>query len=140
MNRLLWVLQILLCLLFVFAGGVKLVMPLDQLAKQAPQLPAMFLRLVGVLEVAGGLGLILPGWLRIRAGLTPLAAVCLIGIMIGATVVTVTGTSPAQAIFPVVVGLLLAIVAYGRRRSISNRRATPGSPAAAARFARSHDG
>ena len=117
MNVALWILQILIALLFLFAGGVKLVGPLDQLTKgMPPWLSPGFLRFVGVCEVAGGLGLILPRLLRIKPGLTPLAAVALIGIMIGATVVTATGASPAQAASPIIVGLILAFIAYGRWR------------------------
>ena len=116
MNIALWIVQGLLALLFLFAGGVKLVLPLDQLAKQAPPLPALFLRFVGVCEVLGAMGLILPRLRRVRANLTPLAAIGLIGIMIGAVVVTLTGGSPAQATFPVVVGALAVFVAYGRWR------------------------
>lgn len=117
MNVALWVLQILIALLFLFAGGVKLVAPLDQLTKgMPPWLSPGFLRFVGGCEVAGGLGLILPRLLRIKPGLTPLAAVALIGIMIGATVVVVTTGGGAQAALPVVVGLMLAFIAYGRWR------------------------
>jgi len=116
MNIALWILQGLLALIFLFAGGVKLVIPMDQLVKQAPELPGLFLRFVGVCEVVGAVGLILPRLLRIRPGLTPLAAVGLIGIMIGATVLTAATNSVAQAIFPAVVGLLLLYVAYGRWR------------------------
>jgi uncharacterized membrane protein YphA (DoxX/SURF4 family) len=116
MNIALWILQALLALLFLFSGGVKLVVPLDQLVKQVPQLPGLFMRFVGVCEALGGVGLILPRLLRIRPGLTPLAAVGLFGIMIGATAITATGPSPAQAAFPAIVGLLLAFVAYARWR------------------------
>ena len=116
MNRTLWMIQILLAFLFLFAGGVKLILPLDQLAKQAPQLPPLFLKFVGMCEVAGGIGLILPRLLRIRPGLTPLAATCLIGIMIGAVVVTFLSGPPALALIPAAVGFLLAFVAYGRLR------------------------
>lgn len=117
MNITLWILQILVALIFLFAGGVKLVGPLDQFLKGMPSwLTPGFLRFVGVCEVAGGLGLILPRLLRIKPGLTPLAAVGLIGIMIGATVVTATSASPVQAVSPVIVGLLLAFIAYGRWR------------------------
>jgi DoxX-like family len=115
-NRALWVLQGLLALLFLFAGGVKLVMPAAQLASLAPMLSAGFLRFVSVCEVLGALGLILPGLLRIQPGLTPLAAACLVAIMIGATVVSVMINGAAAAIFPAVVGLLLVWVAYGRFR------------------------
>jgi uncharacterized membrane protein YphA (DoxX/SURF4 family) len=116
-NIVLWILQILIALLFLFSGGVKLVGPLDQFVKgMPPWLTPDFLRFIGVCEVAGGLGLILPRLLRIKPGLTPLAAVALIGIMIGATVVTATFASPAQAVFPAIVGIMLAFIAYGRWR------------------------
>lgn len=115
-NRALWIIQGLLALLFLFAGGVKLVLPADQLVKQAPMLSAAFLRFVGVCEVLGAIGLILPALLRILPTLTPLAAACLVVIMIGATAVTLMTGGVAMAIMPVVVGLLLVFVAYGRRR------------------------
>ena len=64
----------------------------------------------------GAIGLILPGLLRIRPGLTPLAAAGLVLIMIGATVITLATMGPATALIPLVVGLLAAFVAYGRWR------------------------
>jgi len=74
------------------------------------------LRFIGVSETLGGLGLILPGLLRIQPGLTPLAAAGLVIIMIGATVVTLMGGAVSPALIPLVVGLLAAFVAYGRWR------------------------
>lgn len=115
-NRVLWIFQGLLALLFLFAGGTKLVMPAADLAKQAPMLSVTFLRFVGVCEVLGAIGLILPGLLRIQPGLTPLAAAGLIGIMIGAVVVTLMIGGVAMAIMPFIVGLLLVFVAYSRWR------------------------
>ena len=115
MTYALWVVQGLLALLFLFAGGMKLVLPLE--AMQGPvELPGLFLRCIGVAEVLGALGLILPGLLRIRPGLTPLAAAGLVIIMTGATVVTVAGGQLAPALLSVVVGLLAAFVAVGRWR------------------------
>jgi hypothetical protein len=111
----LWTLQVLLALLFLFAGGTKLVMPAAQLTKQT-SLSAGFLRFIGVCEALGGLGLILPGLLKIRTGLTPLAAAGLVIIMIGATVVTLQTVGGAGVLLPIVVGLLAAFVAYGRWR------------------------
>ena len=113
-NRVLWVIQVLLALLFLFAGGAKLVMPADVLTKQTPMLSVGFLRFVGVCEVLGGLGLILPGLLRIRRGLTPLAAAGLVGIMIGAVTVTIMTLGVAPAVLPLITGVLAAFVAYGR--------------------------
>lgn len=116
MNRLLWVIQTLLALLFLFAGGAKLVMSAADLTAQTP-LPAVFLRFIGVMEILGGLGLVLPGMLRIRTGLTPLAASGLVIIMTGAVVVTVQTMGLAMAILPLVTGALAGFVAYGRWRA-----------------------
>lgn len=113
MNIVLWIIQGLLAALFLWAGGIKLVLPLDQLAGPIP-LPGLLLRFIGVCEVLGALGLILPGLLRIRTGLTPLAAAGLAIIMIGATAITAAGGAVAMAILPLVVGILVTFVAYGR--------------------------
>ena len=74
------------------------------------------MRFIGVAEMLGGLGLILPGLLRIRQGLTPLAAAGLVIIMIGAVVITLVGRELTGALISLVVGLLAAFVAYGRWR------------------------
>jgi len=111
----LWTVQALLALVFLFAGGAKLVMPLEAM-KGPVALPGFFLRSLGVVEVLGAAGLILPGLLRIRPGLTPLAASGLVIIMIGATVITLVGGDVAAALISLVVGLLAAFVAYGRWR------------------------
>ena len=115
MNVALWIVQGLLAALFLFAGGAKLVLPLDQMAGPVA-LPGWFLRFLGVAEVLGALGLVLPGLLRIRPGLTPLASAGLVIIMIGATVVTWVGGMVAVALINLVVALLAAFVAYGRWR------------------------
>lgn len=115
MTYALWVLQVLLGLLFMFAGGSKLVMPIEEMTKEVA-MPGWFLRGIGVCELLGGLGLILPGLFRIRTGLTPLAAAGLVIIMIGATVVTVMYMGVGMALVPFIVGVLAAFVAYGRWR------------------------
>ncbi len=120
MNYALWIVQGLLALLFLFAGGVKLVLPLETLAAQMP-VPGPFVRFIGVAEVLGAMGLILPGLVRIRPGLTPLAAAGLVIIMIGATVLTLVSGGGAQALIPLAVGLLAAFVAYGRWRVAPHR-------------------
>src|SRR5215213_3539434 len=108
MNRALWIVQGLLAFLFLFAGGVKLVMPLDDLVAQSG-LPGPLILFIGVAEVLGALGLILPGVLRIRPDLTPLAAAGLVVVMLGATALTAAGVGGGdvvQALFPLAVGLL----------------------------------
>ena len=121
MTYALWIAQALLALIFLFAGGVKLVLPLEAMTEQMPlPLPGWFLRFIAVAEVLGAIGLILPGLLSIRPGLTPLAASGLVIIMIGATVLALAGLVPgggvAPVLIPLVVGLLSACVAYGRWR------------------------
>ena len=113
MNVVLWILQGLLAALFLFAGGMKLVLPADQLTGPIA-IPLWFLRFVGLMEVLGALGLILPGLLRIRKGLTSLAACGLVILMIGAAGTTVIGGMGFVAIIPLIVGLLAAFIAYGR--------------------------
>lgn len=116
MTTALWILQALLAMLFLFAGSMKLIVPIEMMTAQMPlPLPGLFLRFIGTCEVAGALGLILPGLLRIRPMLTPLAACGLVIIMIGATVVTLAGGGGVSALVPLVVGLLCTAVAYGRR-------------------------
>jgi uncharacterized membrane protein YphA (DoxX/SURF4 family) len=117
MNKTLWIIQALLALLFLWAGGIKLVMPIEEMLKQMTlPMPGWFLRFIGVAEILGALGLILPGLLRIRPGLTPLAAAGLAIIMIGAVVVMLMTGEVMMALIPLVVGILCAFVAYGRWR------------------------
>ena len=112
---LLWIIQGLLALVFMFAGVMKFVTPIEEMTKQVP-LPGLFLRFIGLAEVLGAIGLILPGLFRIQTGLTPLAAAGLAIITVGATVVTLMTGGGAMALIPLVVALLSAFVAYSRWR------------------------
>jgi len=112
-NYALWTVQWLLALLFLWAGGVKLVLPMEML-KGPVALPGLFVRFIGVAETLGAIGLILPWLLRIRPVLTPIAAGGLVIIMIGATVITLIGGGGASALFPATVGILAGAVAYSR--------------------------
>lgn len=110
----LWTLQVLLAALFIFGGAFKLVASPEQMTQGGgPAMPILFLRFIGLMELLGGLGLILPSLLRIKPVLTPLAALGLVIIMIGAVVITLQ-MGVAMAVMPFVTGLLLAFVAYGR--------------------------
>ncbi len=121
---LLWTLQGLLAALFAFAGVAKLLMPVATLAKMSG-LPGGLMELVAVAECCGAFGLVLPGLLRVRARLTPLAAAGLVIIMIGATTITARTQGVLPALFPCVVGVLAAVVAVGRWRWAPLRSATP---------------
>ena len=125
MNILLWIIQILLALLFLFAGGMKLIVPTDVLMQQAPpgstQFPSLFFKFIGLVEVVGGLGLVLPGLFRKRTELTPLAAAGLVIVMIGAVAISVKDHGIAAGVVPLVTGLLCAFVAYGRWKLVPHR-------------------
>jgi hypothetical protein len=121
-NKTLWVVQVLLALVFLGAGLMKLVLPIDQtLAQMNAAMPGLslsgsFLQFIGVCETLGGLAMILPGLLKIRPGLTPLAAAGLVVIMVGATTLSLLYAEPVTALIPLTVGLLAAFVAFGRTR------------------------
>ena len=113
-NIALWIVQGLLAVIFLVAGSMKLILPIEALSGPVA-LPGPFLRFIGVAEVLGAIGLILPWLLRIRPGLTPLAAAGLVVVMAGATVVTAMAGQVGPALVPLIVGLLAALVAYSRR-------------------------
>lgn len=117
MNIVLWIVQVLLALVYAYAGGFKLVAAAAEMQGNMPvALPIWFVRFIGVCEVAAALGMILPGLFRVLTFLTPLAAAGLVIIMAGATVITAYAMSAALAAIPLVMGILAAFVAYGRWR------------------------
>ena len=116
----LWTVQGLLAALFLFGGIVKLTMPIEELVAQCG-LPGPFIQFIAVCETLGGLGMLLPGLLKIRTELTPLAAAGLTIITVGATGLTlagVGGVEPITALFPLAAAVLSAFVAYGRWRLV----------------------
>src|SRR5450755_203456 len=109
----LWILRGLLAALFVFSGAMKFVMPVAQMTK-GTSLTGGFIHFIGVCEILGGIGLVVPALLRILPVLTPIAACGLVIIMAGATYLSLP--MGKTAVFPAIFGLLLAFVAYGRFR------------------------
>jgi hypothetical protein len=128
---LLWVCQGLLAALFLFAGGMKLAIPAEKLA--SPQFSGEFLHFIGLVEVLGAFGLILPGLFRIGPRLTPLAAAGLVIIMVGATYLAATTGPIVGAAVPFITGVLAAFIAYGRSRLAphASRLARPAAAVAA---------
>ena len=121
-NVALWIVQSLLAAMFLFAGGAKLVMPAELLAAGPIPLPVEFFRFIGVCEVLGAFGLILPGIFHIRRGLTPLAALGLVIIMVGATTLTAAYGPVLPALGPAAFGSLAALIARARRNWVEPRR------------------
>jgi hypothetical protein len=121
----LWTVQGLLAAMFLFAGAMKWVMPVAVLEAQS-HLPGAFVRFIGICEILGALGLILPGVLRIRTELTFLAAMGLVLIMTGATTITLAQGQVAPSLAPFALGVLAAFVA--RRRAPMSQSASAVQP------------
>jgi hypothetical protein len=116
----LWTAQSLLAIAFLFAGAMKLMMPIGALEQQA-QLPGAFLRFIGCAEILGALGLVLPGIFRIRTELTSLAATGLVLIMTGATTIGIERAQIGGAITPFILGAIAAFIATKRYHWTSGR-------------------
>jgi hypothetical protein len=124
MNGILWTLQILLGILFLFSGLMKSTMSEQWLVKHGQTgvggLPALLIKFIGITEVAGAFGLVLPWWLNIAPVLSPLSAVGFCIIMVLAAEKHYTLREPKNVLTNIVVFLLSAFVAYGRFKSLSN--------------------
>lgn len=116
LKRTLWTAQILAALLFLFAGSMKFIMPAEKMQQGPIVFSIAFMHFIGICELLGALGLVLPGISRIQTWLTPLAAAGLTIIMIGATAVTIPTMGAAAAILPVIVGVVTSWIAYARTR------------------------
>lgn len=116
MNTTIWITQSLMAVLFVVHGIAMFNPPAavheSVVQKMGYGLP--FLKIIGTLEVLGGLGLILPSWTRIMPILSPLAALGLVIIMIGAAVSHARQGEDKQTVATSVVTVLVAFVAIGR--------------------------
>lgn len=112
MNIALWILQGLAAALFLATGSVKVLRSKEQIVKNphlgwANDFSDGQIKAIGAAEVLGGAGLVLPWWLGIVPILTPIAAVCLGVIMIGAAV---THAKRKEPFVPVVV---LTLIVFG---------------------------
>jgi putative oxidoreductase len=143
-NVLLWILQGYLALFFALGSGApKLLLPLDMIPMPIA-LPEWFLRFIGVCEVLGALGLVLPMLspvrraavrlgLRVGPRLTVLAATCLVLLTICATIYQLLASQPGNAVFAAITGVLCAVVAIARSRAMRSVMSTaPAATVAAA--------
>ncbi len=80
MNISLWISQSILAIFFIMVGALKLFSPIDGLVEQMPwviDVPSALVRFIGLAEIAGGIGLVLPAVAKILPWLTPLAGAAL---------------------------------------------------------------
>jgi uncharacterized membrane protein len=117
MNVVLWIVQAILAVAFVLAGVMKSTQPKEKLQPNLPWVEDFSLgtvRLIGVAELLGGLGLILPAALDIAPILTPIAASCLALVMVLAAITHIRRKEPSGVAINAVLFLLSAFVAWGR--------------------------
>jgi uncharacterized membrane protein YphA (DoxX/SURF4 family) len=117
MNIGLWIVQALVALAFIAAGAIKSSQPVDRLKKNMGWVEDVnpgFVKMVGILEILGGLGVILPAVTHILPWLTPVAAIGLAIIMVGAVVVHLRRNEASHIAAPLVLLLLSLFVVYGR--------------------------
>ena len=117
----LWIAQLVLFTVFAVTGFVKVTMPIDRLAPMmawVTDVPPALVRFIGIAELAGALGVLLPSVTRVLPRLTLLAALGLGVVMAFATVVHLAAGETARASVPLVLGLLAAFVAWGRSSQV----------------------
>ena len=120
MHILLWIVQVLLACAFGMAGVMKSTQPIDTLSQAglawASQVPVAMVRFIGVSELLGAIGLIVPAATKIKPFLTPLAALGLLTIMILAMAFHVSRGEVQATPINIVLGGLAAFVAWGRTK------------------------
>jgi putative oxidoreductase len=114
LHRGLWVAQLLAAAAFFMAGSFKTFTPGAELAAAGMAQPLAILRIAGISEVLGALGLVLPAGLRIAPRLTPIAAAALTLVMVLAVLAHIFAGDVAGAVPALVLGLLSAFIAWGR--------------------------
>ena len=115
-NISLWVAQILLAGMFLMVGVMKTFTPIEELAKLVPlaaEMPVL-VRFIGVSELAGAIGLILPAAVRIRPQLTTLAAGALTFVMVLAMIYHISKGEYEAIGTNIVLGILAAFIVFGR--------------------------
>ena len=128
LNVWLWIAQALLAVFFLLAGGMHAFMPIDRAAKLAAWIgtaPVALVRFIGVAELAGAIGVVLPAATRIKPWLTPLAAGGLGTIMLLAMPVHIARGEVDMLGRNIAALMIATFVAWGRATSmrISARQA-----------------
>ncbi len=117
MNIALWIVQGLLAVVFLMAGGIKLIQPKEKLVEKmawASDFSPGVIKLIGAVEVLGAIGLILPQVTGILPWLTPLAALGVALTMVAAMVVHLRRNEAKEVVINLVLLVLALFVAYGR--------------------------
>jgi uncharacterized membrane protein YphA (DoxX/SURF4 family) len=123
MNNILWILQSFIAFTFLYSGVCKSYFSEPKLVSMGQTgvegLPVYFIRFIGITEILGAIGLILPGLLSTSPVLTPIAAICLAFIMPFAATIHYKRKEYKSVLFNCVIFLLCLVIAYGRFLLIS---------------------
>ena len=112
-----WVAQALLAAVFLVSGATKLSQPKEKLVKKMAWMEDFSqeaVRLIGVLEVLGAIGIVLPELTGILPWLTPLAALGLVLTMVGAALTHLRRAEYGPIAVTAALLMLAAFVAYGQ--------------------------
>jgi len=118
LNIALWVVQVLLASSLLWAAWMKLLQPIEKLAAMWPwagQVPNSLVKFTGIVDLLGGLGLILPGLLKIKQRLTFFAAIGIIILMIVASIFHISRGEGALIIPNIIFAIMAGFVAWGRK-------------------------
>lgn len=118
MNTALWITQGFLALIFLYSGWMKATRTEQRLVAigqtGVEHLPLPLIRFIGISEILGVVGLIVPWLTRINPALTPIAALCLGLIMVPAAIIHYRRHEKRTMLLNVAILILCAWVAYGR--------------------------
>jgi hypothetical protein len=116
LNAVLWIVQALIAALMLMNAYLKIASPISELSalwKWTGEVPVVVVRLLGVVDLLGGLGIILPTLLKIKPRLAPLAALGIILLMISASVFHISRGESSVISFNIIVIGLAGFVAWG---------------------------
>ena len=117
----LWIAQVILAAVFLMAGVMKSTQPIEQLGASMSwvnDFSAGMVRFIGISELLGGIGLLLPALLRIKPVLTPLAALGLFTVMVFALVYHITKGEYESLGMNVILGAIAFFIAWGRYKKV----------------------
>ncbi|RFM36259.1 DoxX family protein [Chitinophaga silvisoli] len=112
LNPILWILQVLTGLLFLYSGYMKLFTPIAQQAAMYPwtgQVAPAFLRFMGIIDLLGGIGILIPF-------LSVYAASGIVLLMISASVFHISRGESSVIGFNIAIALIAAFIVWGRKR------------------------
>ena len=117
LNITLWIVQAVLAASFFWGACMKLFMPVNELSAMWPwagQIPRVLVKITGIVDLTGAIGLIVPSLLRIKPVLTPISAIAIIALMICASLFHIARDETSQIGANIIFAMMAAFIAWGR--------------------------